>query len=299
MVVVCSYCNKEYSSYSSRSNHIKKFHTNNKTPKPSKSEVSSSNITQKLENQPQKNLICEYCKKDFSRKDNLTRHENNCKIKKEHYNKLQKEIDELKKQNEQLKTQNEELSKLMKNIIKKVKINKDSLNKINNIINNTTNNTINNITNNTINNTINIVALGKENLSEVFTIQEKLNILKYGKQCFTKLIEYTHTNDKYPQFKNIMITNLKDKLGYIYNSSTNKFDAINKDELLNDIISEQSIYIYDFKDECEQKLTLNERERVQYVIDKFNNNCPIFENKQKEDIKLIIYNNRVKDEILL
>jgi hypothetical protein len=143
------------------------------------------------------------------------------------------------------------------------------------------------------------VALGKENLSEVFTIQEKLNILKYGKQCFTKLIEYTHTNDKYPQFKNIMITNLKDKLGYIYNSSTNKFDAINKDELLNDIISEQSIYIYDFKDECEQKLTLNERERVQYVIDKFNNNCPIFENKQKEDIKLIIYNNRVKDEILL
>jgi DNA repair ATPase RecN len=250
MVVICSYCNKEYASYSSRSNHIKKFHTNNKTQKPSKSEVSSSNITQNLTNQPQKNLICEYCKKDFSRKDNLTRHENNCKIKKENYNKLQKEIDELKEQNNQLKIQNEELSKLMKNIIKKVKINKDSLNKINNIINNTTNNTINNITNNTINNTINIVALGKENLSEVFTIQEKLNILKYGKQCFTKLIEYTHTNDKYPQFKNIMITNLKDKLGYIYNSSTNKFDAINKDELLNDIISEQSIYIYDFKWNC-------------------------------------------------
>ena len=28
MVVICKYCNKEYASYASRSNHIKKFHSN-------------------------------------------------------------------------------------------------------------------------------------------------------------------------------------------------------------------------------------------------------------------------------
>jgi hypothetical protein len=64
------------------------------------------------------------------------------------------------------------------------------LQKINNNLTN------NNNSNNTINN-YNIVALGKENLSEVFTLQEKVNILKSGRNCFTKLIEYTHTNDKY------------------------------------------------------------------------------------------------------
>lgn len=30
MVILCQYCNKEYSSYSSRSNHIKKYHSNTK-----------------------------------------------------------------------------------------------------------------------------------------------------------------------------------------------------------------------------------------------------------------------------
>jgi hypothetical protein len=62
------------------------------------------------------------------------------------------------------------------------------------------NNSNNTNSNNTINNTINIIALGKEKLSEIYSIQEKVNILKHGHNCFTKLIEYTHTNDKYPQF---------------------------------------------------------------------------------------------------
>ena len=29
MAIICKFCNKEYSSYSSRSNHIKKYHTDN------------------------------------------------------------------------------------------------------------------------------------------------------------------------------------------------------------------------------------------------------------------------------
>jgi hypothetical protein len=80
----------------------------------------------------------------------------------------------------------------------------------------------------------------------------------------------------------------------MYNPESCKFEATTKDDLLHNIIVEQTIHIYDFKDECDKYLSPKEQERVQYVIDKFDNDCPIFETKQKDDIKLVIYNNRHK-----
>jgi len=177
----------------------------------------------------------------------------------------------------------DDMKNILNTILKKLKVHPKTLQKINN-----TN------CNNIINNTYNIVALGKENLSEVFSIEEKVNILKSGPHCFTKLIEYTHTNNKYPQFKNILITNLKDNLGYMFNPKTSKFEATTKDNLLHNIIVEQTIHIYDFNHECSKHLTQKEKDWVQYVIDKFDSNCQIFENKQKDSIKLILYNNRDK-----
>jgi len=78
------------------------------------------------------------------------------------------------------------------------KINKQ-LNGNNNIINE--NNVTNNTTNNgTVNNTF-ILALGKENLPELFTKKDKLKVL--NARCnivLPFLVEYTHFNNKYPQF---------------------------------------------------------------------------------------------------
>ncbi len=63
------------------------------------------------------------------------------------------------------------------------------------------NNTINenNITNNTINNTF-IIGLGHENLPEIFSKKEKINVLKNRFNSLPFLVEYTHFNNKYPQF---------------------------------------------------------------------------------------------------
>jgi len=55
--------------------------------------------------------------------------------------------------------------------------------------------------NGTINNTYNIIGLGHENLTEVFSRKEKMAILKNRFYCLPELVEYAHFNDKYPQFK--------------------------------------------------------------------------------------------------
>jgi uncharacterized C2H2 Zn-finger protein len=277
---ICTICNKEYSTRQNLWKHNNKFHV-------IESNESNPNVIQKsipvVIPKSSANFICIKCNAIFKYKQGKWKHEKKCSI-----NKSNDQTEILKKQNEELKTKMDEMTKMFDTLLKKIKVHPKTLQKINNTLTN------NNSNNNTINNTYNIVALGKEKLSEIYSIQEKVNILKYGHSCFTKLIEYTHTNDKYPQFKNILITNLRDNIGYMYNMESGKFEATTKDELLHNIIVEQTIHIYDFKDECDKYLSPKEQERVQYVIDKFDSDCPIFETKQKDDIKLIIYNNRHK-----
>lgn len=65
-----------------------------------------------------------------------------------------------------------------------------------------------------INNNTYILSFGDENLMETFSKKEKLNMLKYKFNCLPYLVEYTYFNEKYPQFKNILITNTQNDLAY-------------------------------------------------------------------------------------
>jgi hypothetical protein len=298
---ICIICNKKYSSYKSLWNHNKKFHKNQPEKIHPHSTENTPNCTENTlnctENAQKDTYIilkteCKFCNNVFSRTSSLKRHYMICKIKNNNYKKLEEQNEQLNKQLHEHSKKIDEITKMYNTILKKIKIHPKTLQKINNTLTNNNNNTNN--THNTINNTINIVPFCKENLSDIYSIQEKLDILRQGQKCFTKLIEYTYTNDKYPQFKNILITNLRDNIGYIYNTDTGKFEATTKDVILGNIIIEKTIHIYDFKDECDKYLSKDEKRRVQYVINKFDSNCPIFEAEQKNDIKLIIYNNRHK-----
>jgi hypothetical protein len=168
------------------------------------------------------------------------------------------------------------------------------INKQLNIGDNSTINENNNINNGTINNiTYNIIGLGHENLTEVFSKKEKMNILKYRYCSLSHLVEYAHFNDKYPQFKNILITNTQNDLAYKYDTKKKQFIAINKDELLDDIVDERMCDINSFYEELEEELDEKTKEILDKVKEKIEND-PAYKEIKKKDIKLIIYNNRKK-----
>lgn len=76
--------------------------------------------------------------------------------------------------------------------------------------------------------------------------EEQIELLNTGNMCLETLVEKAHFNHKYPQFKNILITNLQNNLAYKYNAITNNFDVVTKKELLEDIISERMYDIEEF-----------------------------------------------------
>jgi hypothetical protein len=100
--------------------------------------------------------------------------------------------------------------------------------------------TINNTNNGTINNgpvnNINIIALGKENLEEIFTENEKINILNKKHNALNYIIEYVHFNEKFPQFQNIIVTNNRENTAYIYDQHKKEFKLVSKDELIEELI---------------------------------------------------------------
>ena len=201
-------------------------------------------------------------------------------------------IEQLKEQREQ----NQEMKKtLMELINKNCKVHPKTLQKINKQLNISDNGTVNeNINNGTVNNiTYNIIGLGHENLTEVFSKKEKMAILKYRYYSLPQLVEYAHFNDKYPQFKNILITNTQNNLAYKYDTKKKQFVAVNKDELLDDIVDERMCDINSFYEELEKELDEKTKEILDKVKDKIEND-PAYKEIKKKDIKLIIYNNRKK-----
>jgi hypothetical protein len=107
------------------------------------------------------------------------------------------------------------------------------------------------------------------------------------------LVEYAHFNDKYPQFKNILITNTQNKLAYKYDIKSKQFIAINKDELLEDVVDARMCDISSFYDELEEELDTKTKDILDKVKDKIDSD-PAYKELKKQDIKLIIYNNRKK-----
>jgi uncharacterized protein YjgD (DUF1641 family) len=302
----CNICNKNYKDKSGLWYHNKKYHMyklhQNPTILHQKLETSNINSTNLHQNTPiihTHKYECEYCNNIFSRSDSLNRHYNRCKYKLKYndqqsqdeiINLLKQAIDEQKKMFEQQII--EMKNQLLETINKKCKVHPKTLQKINKQLN------CNNMVKNNI--TYNIVGLGHENLDQVFSRKEKMAILKNRFYCLPELVEYTHFNDKYPQFKNILITNTQNTLAYKYDTKKNQFMAINKDELLDDIVDARICDITSFYEELENALDEKTKEIIEKVIDKIEND-PAYRELKKKDIKLIIYNNRkkvVKDNLL-
>jgi hypothetical protein len=289
---LCEICNKHYKTSQSLWNHKHKYHTlenpQNSTIPPQKCGVSKSEAVMKYK--------CMYCKKEFSRSDSLNRHHQTCKFKDTLCEKLMKENELLKQQTEIYKQQVDILKKqMLQQLNSQCKIHPKTLKKINQQLGSNvsgSNNVVNSNNTNVVNN-FNLIALGHESLDDIFTKKEKINILKNKYNCLGYIVEYTHFNDKYPQFRNILITNTQNNLAYKYDGNKKQFVAINKDELLDDVLGERMSDIETFYYQLEGDLDDKTKKIIEDVIDKMDSNNKYRDNKKK-DIKIIIYNNRDK-----
>ena len=306
----CSICDKSYSSRQSLWNHNTKFHTNNVTSNVTicnknatqlKINVTTCNknvtLSENIKEIPNKhsNLLCIKCNIQFNNRQTKWRHDKKCiKIITDNIdNKLKEEI-RGKLREEMREEMKEEMAAMKKQLLiimnKQCKIHPKTLQKINNTLNN---NNLNNSCN-TTNNIINIVQLGNENLETVFSKNKQIEILKQRFGCLPYLIRETHLNDKYPQFKNILITNLMNNIAYKYDKITKNFIAVDKTELLNEVVSMRMDDIESFFESNTDVLDEKTKSCVEQFISKMDSREGTYYNDKMKDVKLMIYNNRDK-----
>jgi hypothetical protein len=268
----CVTCNKIYSSMSSLCHHNQKYHPkdNNKIMLGNVSKCSSkmlgcvSECSSKMlvvnnnENllEINKSLTCESCNKVFKHRSSKSKHKQTCTPKIDEIEKLQEEQkthkEEQKKFIEQQKAFKEEqkLIKLKLRLEKMDRLDSPTFNKVNKLLkersykNNMMMNSMNTINTNSnngysvVNNYNNpIFQLGTENITSILSTAEKKLILEQKDFSLDKLVEIVHCGANYHQFKNVVITNIKDEYAYTYNADAGFFVKSKMNDTINDLIS--------------------------------------------------------------
>ena len=267
MGLMCKICNKEYSSQSSRSNHVKRCHVVNNNPK-------LTIVNPKLTiNNLETTYQCRYCQNIYKFAQGRWRHEQKCDKNK---------IEKIEEENKQIKQEVKELKTIVNKLSKT-----------------TGNNSTININNGNIVNNIN--SLGYENILSKLSEKDKIHLLtgfRHQEYPIIELVRKIYTNDDFKNERNTLLTNLQNKSCLIYKSDNNKFEATNKNQHINDIIKNRRDDIVSMYNEFTDttKLKTKERKAIEdYLeniegIDKKDKKLKAFYEKHKEEIIYIIYN---------
>jgi hypothetical protein len=210
MLYKCEICQREFKKKCHYKDHLNRINPCIKnaekkheiTPKYTELTPKKQEITPKTVNK------CNYCLKTYCRANVLKKHLLICKVKKkdieekevilnkllEQNNKLVSSLDQQKEQNNKLVSTIEELNRRIYKLENDKKSNHTQNNK-----------NIKHQNNGTINN-INIVAFGKEDLSKIDNKEFFEALTQMGYKIPAKMFEKIHINDKYPEYKNIYIS---------------------------------------------------------------------------------------------
>ena len=278
VVYKCDKCFKEFKQKGHYKRHLQRKYSCKKIENNDKIYSNNGITIPKMEY----NIKCDFCFNIYSTKFNLNKHLKICKLKSED-DKKQKLYELLiKDQNRKLEEQNLYLQQQISLLQEQLKLSRN-----NNINKNSFNNNNNNINSN---NTINILAYNKTDISHI-TDKDFEYIMNRCNMCVPRLIEKTHYDPKKPENKNIYISNIKDK--YIMTWNGIKWNLKNREETLDDIYENSSNIL-------EDKIETWESNKFQYdpvAVSKFykfldNKEKDEVKNKIKDEIKLILYNNR-------
>ena len=252
----------------------------------SKCNIASSLCSQ---NVTKSKYICSFCNKNLSSRQGLWRHLKTCKEKKnddtvkesmtELANLLNEKERQLKEQDKDKHRQlEEELDKRDKQINEQNKQIQELIKKAGIIT--TTNNIQNNFK----------LLNYKETDTSHLTENDYVKCLEHYNFCVPHLIRKIHFNPKKPENHNIYISNLKNSYVMIY--MNNKWKVKNRDETISRVIDDKQIIL-------EKKIQEWVESGIQYpkVMARFSRYIEKREeddviNAIKEDIKLMLYNNR-------
>ena len=277
VLYTCEKCKKEFSLKGDYTRHLnKKIPCSPKITEPCKK--SSKHTEVPIESNP---LMCNYCKKIFSRKDALNRHlVDRCKVKKSQddskeqlFQKLLADHEELEELKGIVKSQGEEIKELKKENIKYKQV-----------IGHQTNTNIqtqNNILN------IKLVAYGKEDLSSI-PDQIYKELITKGFMSVPALVEQVHFDKNKPEHQNIYMSNVRDDYVLVYDGEDWKLS--DRKETLDGLYNEK-VYILETKfNELIKDLSESAINKFKRFLDKAENDD--MKDTIKKELKLILYNHR-------
>ena len=314
----CDKCDK---CFSKKSNFT--YHINRKNPcilaqkdiaKPSSDPPKSRQIKSSDENIDQNNNqtskhTCSYCNFSFTRQDSLRKHlAGRCKIKNkdvskentdEIYNKLLAEMTKMmEEKDKKINNLITEVKKL-KNKTVLVKGAKKTIKANNNNTNSNNTNNINNVSTANIgqfnqqNINVKLVAFKKEDLSFI-TDDVYKKILNKGFMSVPTLVEYIHFNKDKPQYRNIYISNMRDKYALVYDGEN--WQLRDREMILKELIDDKTdVLSIKFEEMIAtlDEFTIRKFQRFLDEGDDDDNVCKI-----KDDLRMILYNNRKMTDAL-
>ena len=253
---------------------------------------------------------CRFCDKKYKHYSSRTKHEKKCKPIENPLEQVLQENIQIKEEAEQIKAERDaykdKIIKLQDKLIKTTRLTTKSFKALNKILmeksymnqsNNT--NSLNTITNNH-NNTLQICTLGSEDILNVLTEQQKRQIINAKFKSLDKLIEITHCGS-YNQFKNILITNLKDEFAYKYDGSKGFFVTVKKNDIITDMLDYRIYNINEIYDEIENGIDENTKTVIRRFMEKCENDEPFeddngtrypnYKEYKKDCVKILLYNN--------
>jgi hypothetical protein len=258
---------------------------------------------------------CRYCDKKYRHCSNRTFHEKNCKPSENFVEKVIEENNQMKEENTQIKEEYKQIKeerdkykdqviKLQDKLIKSTRLTSKTFKAVNKFLMERSYMNQSNNTNslNTINNHLHICNIGYEEIMQVLTPQQKEQIMNARLKSLDKLVEIAHCGE-YNQFKNIIITNLKDEFAYKYDNSKGFFVTVKKDDVIQDLINYRIYNLTEIYDELKNGNNIDNKTKM--VIQTFMEKCdssepyednhgikyPNYKEYKKDCVKILLYNN--------
>jgi hypothetical protein len=285
MLYKCKICLKEFKQKSNYTDHLNRLKPCVKlTDKSSKNPQITSKIPQNASKTLKK--ICNYCGYETERKDNYNRHLSLCKIRKRDVEEI---LSKLLEQIDQQKEQIQQLIKTNENLMNHMKIKQNNKN-------------IKNQNNGTINNNI-IIGFGKEDLSKIDNKEFFEALTQMGYKVASKMVEKIHINDKYPEYKNIYISDINRGKAMVHDGRQwrlDKYDNLS-DKLLDKILNFMEERYEEIKDDKniteKRKMNMENKLKILQIMKDYEEEEEKERNEYlrsqcKDKIKMDLYNNR-------